>query len=88
MTDATAAMLQDQTQTLGGESANSISHGLALLAGLIAALFLVVQAVKHGDAANVVGTCVFAASMVLPHSISMLDHVLRCPRGWALLGLV
>ena len=55
MTDATAAMRQDRAQTLGEEIANSISHGLALLAALIAAPFLVVRAVKLGDAANVVG---------------------------------
>lgn len=72
MTDATAAMRQDRAQTLGEEIANSISPGLALLVALIVAPFLVVQGVNHGDAANVVGASVFAASMVLLYSMSML----------------
>ena len=61
-------MRQDRAQTLGEQIANCISHGLALLAALIAASFLVFQAVKHGDAANVVGVSVFAASLVLLYS--------------------
>lgn len=84
MADAAAVMHPDRAQTLGEEVANSISHGLALLAALIAAPFFIVQAVKHGDAANVVGASVFAASMVLLYSTFMLYHALptvRAPRA-------
>ena len=80
-------MRQDRAQTLGEEIANSDSQEPALLAALIAAPYLVVQVVKPGDAATALGASALVASMVLLHSMSMLDHVLRCPRGWALLGL-
>ena len=82
--DAAGAVLaphQDRPQTLGEEIANIISHGLALLAALIAAPLLIVQAVKHGDAANVVGASVFAASMVLLYCTSMLYHALPTVRA-------
>ena len=81
MTDASAAMCQDRPQTLGEEIANSISRGLALLAGLVVAPFLIAHAVKHGDEADVVGAGVFAASMVLLYSTSMLYHALPTVRA-------
>jgi len=74
----------DRAQTLGEEIANSISHGVALLAVLVAAPFLVLSAVQRGDAADVVGASIFAAAMVLLYSASMLYHALplhRAPRA-------
>ena len=73
---------QDRPQTLGEEIANSISHGVALLAALAAAPFLIVQAAQRGDAFDVVGASVFAASMVLLYSTSMLYHALPAARAW------
>jgi len=69
-----AALPRDRAQTLGEEIANSVSHGVALLAVLIAAPFLVVSAAQRGDAAAVVGASIFAATMVLLYSASMLYH--------------
>ena len=63
-------------QSLGEEIANSISHGVGLLAALIAAPFLLVHAVRHGDAATVVGASVFAATVILLYSASTLYHAL------------
>jgi hemolysin III len=71
-----AALPQARQQSLGEEIANSISHGLALLAALVAAPFLVVGAVQYGDAANIVGASIFAATMVLLYAISMLYHAM------------
>ncbi|MDP1568158.1 MAG: hemolysin III family protein [Polaromonas sp.] len=67
---------QDRAQALGEEIANSISHGLALLAVLVATPFLVGAAVQRGDAGAVVGASIFAAAMVLLYSASMLYHAL------------
>jgi hemolysin III len=64
----------ERPQSLGEEIANSISHGLALLAALIAAPFLIGAAVQRGDAAGIVGASVFAATMVLLYTMSMLYH--------------
>ncbi|MDB5967047.1 MAG: hemolysin family protein [Polaromonas sp.] len=80
-TDPTAGaaggqVLPERPQSLGEEIANSISHGVALLAALVAAPFLIVKAVRHGDALDIAGASVFAASMVLLYASSMLYHAL------------
>ena len=68
-------------QSLGEEIANSISHGLALLAALIAAPFLIVSVVRQGDTLDVVGVSIFAASMVVLYATSMLYHALPVARA-------
>ncbi len=70
------ALPQERPQSLGEEIANSISHGVTLLAVLIAAPFLVVAAAQRGDAADIVGASIFAATMVLLYATSMLYHAL------------
>ena len=72
----TAGLPQDRPQSLGEEIANSISHGVALLAALIAAPFLVLAAARRGDAAGIVGASIFAVTMVLLYATSMLYHAL------------
>jgi len=47
---------------------------LGLIAALVATPFLVLQAVRHGDAGFVVGASVFAATMVLLYLASTLYH--------------
>ena len=58
----------------GEEIANSISHGIGLLGALIGTPFLIMQAVRRGDAGFIVGTSVFAASMILLYFASTLYH--------------
>lgn len=66
-------------QSRGEEITNSLSHGLALLAALIAAPFLVVYAVAQGDPTFVVAASIFAATVVLLYLASTIYHAL--PRG-------
>jgi len=73
--------LQEHRQSLGEEIANSVSHGLGLVAAVVAVPLLVVTAVRHGDAITVVGSSVFAAAMVLLYLTSTLYHGL--PRNRA-----
>jgi hemolysin III len=54
----------ERAQTKGEEIANSVSHGVALLAAIVGAPFLIVAARDFG-AANVVGASVFAGTMIL-----------------------
>jgi hemolysin III len=63
-------------QSLGEEIANSVSHGLGLVATLVAAPVLLVAAFRHGDAWSVVGASVFSASMLLLYVASTLYHAL------------
>jgi hemolysin III len=71
----------DRQQTLGEEIANSISHGLAFVAALVAAPFLIVSAMRHGDALDVFGASVFAFSMAVLYGTSMLYHALPTMRA-------
>jgi len=68
-------------QSRGEEIANSVSHGVGLVAAAVAVPLLMVAAVRHGDAITVVGASVFAAAMVLLYLTSTLYHAL--PRNRA-----
>lgn len=56
------------------ETANSISHGLGLVAAIAAVPIVVISAIKAGDASFVVGASVFAGSTVLLYLASTLYH--------------
>lgn len=58
------------------ELANSLSHGLALAAALLGGPYLIVQAAGRGDAALVVGTSIFFATIVALYLASTLYHAL------------
>jgi len=68
--------MSERPQSLGEEIANSVSHGMALLAAIVGAPFLIVAARDFG-AANIVGASVFAATMILLYLTSTLYHALR-----------
>ena len=70
----------DRPQELGEEIANSVSHGMALLAAIAAMPFLIAAATEFG-AANVVGASVFSATMVLLYLVSTLYHALPAGRA-------
>lgn len=65
----------ERPQTWGEECANSVSHGMGLLAALGAAPVLIVAA-SGQKLASLVGATVFAATMVLLYFTSMLHHAL------------
>ncbi len=68
--------LRERGQSLGEEIANSVSHGVGLLAAVAAAPILIVAAVWRGSAAGIVGASVFAATVVVLYSTSTLYHAL------------
>ena len=68
-------------QSQAEELANSLSHGLALVAALIGGPYLIVQAVRRADAAFVVGTSLFCATIVVLYLASTLYHVLPAGRA-------
>ncbi len=68
-------------QLKGEEIANSISHGVGLIAAIFGTPLLVMNALRHGDMAYVAGTSVFAFSMLLLYLSSTLYHAL--PKGEA-----
>lgn len=68
-------------QSLGEEIANSVSHGVGLLAALVAAPFIVLSAGQGGSTVRIAGASIFATTMVLLYLTSTLYHAL--PRNRA-----
>lgn len=71
----------EREQSQEEEIANSISHGIGLVAALVATPFLIMQAVQLADTGFIAGASLFAATMVLLYLASTLYHAL--PRGKA-----
>jgi len=65
-----------RTQSVGEEIANSVSHGVGLVAALIASPFLILVAAHKDEPLSVVAVCIFATSMILLYLSSMLYHCL------------
>jgi len=71
-----ALALEERPQSLGEEIANSVSHGISLLAALNAVPFLISAALERADPAGIVGASVFAITMVLLYVSSTVFHAL------------
>jgi hemolysin III len=81
MDECVAALPEERAQSLGEEIANSISHGVGLIAALAASPILILVAARKGEALSVVGASIFATTMVLLYLSSMMYHCL--PRNRA-----
>ena len=71
----------EREQSREEELANSISHGITLVAALIAIPFLILHAARHGDTGFLVGTSLFSVTLALLYLCSTLYHAL--PSGKA-----
>lgn len=71
----------DRQQSRGEEIANSISHGIGLIAAIIGTPFLIVHAVRLEDVGFIIGASLFSATMILLYLASSLYHAL--PKGRA-----
>jgi hemolysin III len=58
------------------EIANSLSHGIGLLAAAVAVPVLILATIRHGNVIGIVGAGVFCATMVLLYFTSTLYHAL------------
>ncbi|MFQ5695280.1 MAG: hemolysin III family protein [Terriglobia bacterium] len=77
----TALKLRERLQSRGEEIANSISHGVGLLAAVVAVPILIISTVRSGNALAVVGSTVFAITLVLLYVTSTLYHALPRSKG-------
>jgi hemolysin III len=68
-------------QSLGEEIANSVSHGVGLVAAMAATPLLLSHAAQRGGGHFLVGTSIFGATIMLLYLASTLYHAL--PRGKA-----
>jgi hemolysin III len=76
--------MRDRPQSRPEELANSLSHGIGALLALAATPILIGTAVRHGQAANIVGASVFAITMVMLYFSSALYHALPLGRAKSL----
>lgn len=75
-------------QSPSEEIANSVSHGVALLAALVGVPVLLVQALRRADAAFFVGACIFCATVVLLYLASTVYHALPAGKAKRVLRIV
>jgi hemolysin III len=68
-------------QSQAEETANSISHGIALVAALVGAPFLITHAARSGNTGFLVGTSLFSATVIFLYLASTIYHAL--PTGKA-----
>jgi len=73
--------LDERPQTLGEEIANSISHGVGLVAAIVAFPFVVMAAAARGSTSGIIAASIFATTMVLLYLSSTIFHAL--PEGRA-----
>jgi len=71
----------ERPQSFEEEIANGVSHGIAFVACLIAAPFLLSSVYRSGDAWIVVGAAIFAGAMIFMYLSSTLYHVLPANRA-------
>ncbi|MEI8632703.1 hemolysin III family protein [Vibrio sp. PP-XX7] len=64
-------------QSKAEEVANSISHGVGLLAALVATPLLLLHAIQQGNRGFIVGASVFAATVIFLYLTSTLYHALQ-----------
>lgn len=64
------------SQTIGEEIANAISHGLGTLLAVAATVVLIVRACFYGTAIGIVSACLYGATMILLYCFSTLYHSL------------
>jgi hemolysin III len=75
-------------QSRGEEIANSLSHGLGLIAALAASPLLILHALQRGDTVFVVGASIFVVTMVLLYLASTLYHALPAGRAKAMFRVI
>src|SRR5882724_12916494 len=71
----------ERRPSLGEEIANSISHGIGLVLAIAATPILIIAALRYGNAWNMIGVSVFAASMITLYLASTLYHALTHERA-------
>ena len=69
------------TQSRGEEAANALTHGVGLVASLVALPVLLVAAVARHDPWQVVGVAVFGTTLIALYAASTLYHAVAHPRA-------
>jgi hemolysin III len=81
-------MHESDAPSMGEEIANSVSHGVGLLAAVAAIPVLVQSAAAEGGAARIVGAAVYGATLVLLYLASTVYHAWPGDRGKRILRIL
>ncbi len=81
-------MSGESRQTIGEEIANSVSHGVGLVASVVAVPFLILAAVEGGEAAAVVSASIFGLTLVMVFLTSTLYHAVTHPGAKPVLQII
>ena len=73
-------------QSFPEEIANSLSHGVGLVAAIVGTPFLINHAISQGDSGLIVGTSIFSATVIILYAVSTLYHAI--PAGKTKLILI
>ena len=73
-------MARLRRQTGGEEIANSVSHGLGLVAAVVGTPILLAEAARRGSVLDIAGAAVFAGTVVLAYLASTLYHAVPWSR--------
>jgi hemolysin III len=67
----------EREQSRSEEIANSSIHGIGFISALVGTPILIEHAVRHGETGYIIGTSIFAASMILLYLASTIYHALQ-----------
>ncbi len=65
--------------TLGEEIANTVTHGLGVILGIVALTLMVVYATMGGDPWRIVSVSIFGATLIIMYVASTLYHAIPFP---------
>ena len=73
--------MPDRNLSIGEEIANSITHGVGLVASIVALPFLLVRANASSDPSAIHGVAIFGATLILLYATSTVYHALPLSKG-------
>ncbi len=73
--------MSDRVLSIGEEIANSITHGLGLIASIAALPMLLVRARSSNDPSAVMGAAIFGVTLILLYATSTVYHALPLSNG-------
>ena len=59
------------------ETANAVTHGLGLAAGIVGLYFLLDKALESHDAWRITGNALFGVSLIVLYTTSTTNHICR-----------
>ena len=80
--------MKDRPQSIGEEIANSITHGLFLIAAVTVTPILIAKSIKTDDSLVILTTSIFTTAVILVYLISTIYHAMPRNRAKDMLRIV